>query len=625
MMKRILATISLLVALLTGVQAETGAAWWGLWNSSMATSQRALLEAGANHLHVRLTAQNSPLLVGGTISGLRFMVDDKTAIRKATAWVARSYSQGPTSVVASKEIPLAELRDQQSAQALGGQQSAQALTEVLFDEPINVLPAGNAYANILVGVTLEVASQPLAYLMTGPSPGVTGSCFVNGRDASSTYGPLALQVLASGPLLAEHAASLDDVGEQVVRAGRTVTIALPVRQTGTSPLTSIDYVATVGAQQQPLHHYDLPAPLDELGQTAVVPFEVIVPDEAAEHTLQLTLSGVNGQPNAQESSVTIPLVALARDCQKRTVMEEFTGTWCHNCVRGIVGIQRLEEQYGDRFIAIAMHSEDPMQVDAYKYSNFYRERMKILGGLPSCSIDRLIDCDPYCGFNTTGDFLTDQLVDYALQVKAVADVSVSAALDGQGGVGCSVATAFGYASPDAHYSLMLVLLADSLTGEGQQWQQRNGYNDYTGQDPALTPYAGIGQYIRDITFSHVAIDVSGVDGGIEGSILAPLESHRQQQFDYTFDISQNPLVQDLTKLHVVAMLLDTRTGQVVNAAICHVAEGSAGVDHVAVQAPSQAPRRFTLSGQPAAGSRRPGIVVERTADGRYRKVVTHSP
>ena len=47
---------------------------------------------------------------------------------------------------------------------------------------------------------------------------------------------------------------------------------------------------------------------------------------------------------------------------RRSVVEEFTGTWCGHCPRGIVGMERLSEDFGDRFIGIA--SVDPLVPDA---------------------------------------------------------------------------------------------------------------------------------------------------------------------------------------------------------------------------------------------------------------------
>ena len=607
-------TCILMLGAATTVLAQRTSAWWGMWNTSMGLQQRTLMEAGTSHLYMRLTAANSPQLVGGSISGIRFFIHDKSAVSKASVWIAQSYSQGPASVIASQEVPFDDLKDEAHDKAP---------TEVRFDTAFAVLPAGNAYANILVGLSIDVKQQSQAYLPTGPSPGAAGSWFLNGRDVSAANGALALQVLASGPLLPVWAVQVQTPPEQVVLTDHEAVVSLPVITAGTEPLQCVDYIVSIDGQPQQSRRYCLPKPVDEVGMVVEVPvtYDVFVGPE--EHTLQIDVTKVNTIDNALQAVVHTPLIAICRPCTKRTVMEEFTGTWCHNCVRGIAGIRLLLQQYADRFIPIAMHSDDPMQVDRYRNSAFYRQEMNVLGGLPSCAIDRLIDCDPYCGLNTTGAFMTDRLVDYALQQKAVADLELKATYTVQEQqVSCEVATRFAYFSSDAHYRLMLVLTADSLTGEGQQWWQRNGYNDYQGDDPALLPYAGLGQYITDICFNHVPIDVAGVDGGIEGSITAPLSANKLQTFSYDFDVAQNPLLQHPDKLHLVAMLIDTRSGVVVNAAYTPVTVTDANpVNPVMAIQPTSQPSYDLLGRQlrslPGNGLRSRGIII-RGSRLRYR-------
>lgn len=57
-------------------------------------------------------------------------------------------------------------------------------------------------------------------------------------------------------------------------------------------------------------------------------------------------------------SILLPLtlLSLALNAQtKRVVEEEFTGTHCGWCVRGIAGIEASKQKYGDRLIVIAVH------------------------------------------------------------------------------------------------------------------------------------------------------------------------------------------------------------------------------------------------------------------------------
>lgn len=608
---RLALRIRLLAAVLClcGSAAVAQSTWWGLWNTGLGLTRQTTLDVGGNALYMRLTAQNSPMLVGASVGGVRFFLHDKSSVTSAKVWLSASYSSGFTPTVMMQEVPLADLRDMSH----DGEP-----TVVTFAQDYPVIAAGNPYANILVGISIDT-SRPLT-LLSCVQNGVSGSCFVNGRDMSAVSGPLPLQVLCSGPLIPANGAQPQSLGEQLLPAGGPATLDVPVKVAGAAAVSSIDYVLTVDGQPQAEQHYDLPVPAGELGMAFSVPMTLDVPAPPQEYSVGIQVTKVNTQPNADATTAAAPLVALARQCLKRTVMEEFTGTWCLNCVRGFVGIDLLERLFADRFIAIAMHSDerDPMMVGDYRNSTFFAQKMKVLGGLPSCTLDRWIDCDPYCGMLTSGPFSTDALVAMALERTAVADVGVEAHFtdDSQTQIGISVSTHFAYDSQEAHYQLMLVLTADSLTGEGRAWMQRNGYDGYQGDDPNLVPFASLGAYITDMAYNHVAIDVAGVDMGLTGSIAAPLDSRQAQHFDYTMSIAGNELAQHKDKLGVVALLIDTRDGSVANAAKTRVALPAGIAARQLEEDETKADAAYNLNGQRTAKDAK-GIVIN-----RGRKVMT---
>lgn len=588
----LLALLLLPLGLTAATTEQAPATWWGLWHTSANISPTGIQVTDNVNLHTRLTAQNSPLLVGASVSGMRFWLPDKTPIASAQVWLSASYpTNGTMPTVMAQELTADQLLDMMH----DGRP-----TEILFSQSYDILPPGNPYANILAGLTLRLKNGQSMMLPVSDESAPGGSYYYNGTDMSGQYGALPLQVLCSGPLIPTHAAKPLPLSEQTLQASTEATVDMKVELWSSTPVSSIDYVVTIDGQQQPTRHYNLPTAADELGLAFTLPVVFSMPSTASEHLMQVEVTAVNDVANEQENATAEGLLrTLSRLCAKRTVMEEFTGSWCHNCVRGIAGIQLLHQQHGDRFIAIAVHSTDPMQVDDYRLSTFYRNKMSILGGLPSCTIDRLIDGDPYCGFNATGTFQTDQLVAYAMNQPAVADVSVDASFADVSltAINVCVTTSFAYDSPNAHYQLALVLLADSLTGDDKDWWQKNGYNDYTGNDPALLAFAGQGAWLKDFHFDHVAIHVEGVEQGISGSISAPLSSTEPQYYNQTIDISQNTLAQHKDRLNAVAMLIDTRNGTVVNAAQAHVAMPAGISLQPAPSAPSRAAVRYNLNGQ----------------------------
>ena len=106
--------------------------------------------------------------------------------------------------------------------------------------------------------------------------------------------------------------------------------------------------------------------------------------------------------------------------QRRVLMEEYTGTWCSNCPRGIASIEHLQKKYGDRFIAVAIHQDsyDPMKTKLYASGN----------GYPSCQLNRSINCDPF--FGTDWDY-SDPIgvihdIDKLMKQTCYADVRATA-------------------------------------------------------------------------------------------------------------------------------------------------------------------------------------------------------
>ena len=530
-------------------------------------------------MYVRLTAQNSPLLVGGQLSAMRFYLSDKTGVKSARVWLSSNPSGTP---LLSQDVATDELRDLTHDGAP---------TVVRLSEAVSVLPATNPYASIYVGFTLELQGTPVNYMIAGDCEGVPYSNFYNGMDVASGYGALALQVQVSGPRIPERSVSIQTPDEQIAVCNAASTVIVPLENGGSDVLQSVGYVVYVDGEAQDECTYNLPQPLEELGMGFELPADYTAPSQAEQHELSVQVTSLNGQSlTADEPVLTgnVPLIVLDRPTTRRTVMEEFTGTWCLNCVRGILGIQRLQAQYGDRFIPIALHGDDrdPMMLSDYYYSSFFREKMKILGGYPSCSIDRRYDCDPYCGWMASGPYGTDAIVGEALSLPTVADISLTANWtdDTQTAIVYHVSTRFGYSSDDAHYALVLVLTADGMKGEGRYWQQSNGYNDYTGTDEGLRTLAGLGAYLPNSEFNHVAIAVAGVDGGIDGSVISPLLAGETQQFNYTLSVSDNKLIQDPQRLNAIALLLDTRDGTVANAAQTPVGNVETGI-HAATAIP----------------------------------------
>ena len=264
---------------------------------------------------------------------------------------------------------------------------------------------------------------------------------------------------------------------------------------------------------------------------------------------------------------------------RRSVVEEFTGTWCGHCPRGMVGMERLAEQFGDRFIGIAVHtgSGEPMAIPGYPDM---QEQLLPGSGAPSCVINRVAyKFDPYSGSGQRGATHYGIDLDFAasLAMPTEAKVELKAQWDDefQWDVRFTATTTFNIDSSNAPYRLVFVLTEDGLTGTGDKWEQTNYFSLETASsvgdkylDDDLAFWRSAPYHVPGVTYNHVAVNTLGVKNGIEGSIKAPIVSFEPQTYTNVVTTLANHtqrLIQDKNRLTAIAILINTESGEVVNA------------------------------------------------------------
>ena len=588
-MKKTIVILSLLCHLCTSALLARDTVWWGYWNTSMPLQATAAVAAGSaaeTVCAIRLTTANTQF-IDGAIHGVRFWLEDKTAVSRACVWVSAKPFSGGTPDMAVSEIDIADLKDRLHD---GGP------TVARFDTPVDVLPSTNRYASVYVGYTIETAGG-CQLMAAGPATRIgANTCYVGWKDSESQYGPLALQIEVSGPNIADAGMTVQPLEETVAMAGQTLYMPCRLTNAGAAAVESIDCEVAIDGVAQTVQHIAFDTPIDELGLTTGQTVHIAVPAVATAYDCRLSVTRVNGQTAADEGaqaatdtrSQNFTLIALSRQPVKRTVMEELTGTWCPNCPRGLVGMELLEQQFADRFIGIAVHggsSTEPMRVADYDGSAFVRGVSSRMGGRPSCSFDRMADGDPYWGIGNGPHFGAAQVVEWLLEQPCVADIEMEAAwsMSQPDVIECDVYTTFRYSSTSTQgdlqspFALIMVLTADSLTGDTDEWLQVNTLAGRTDLDDDLAMFTS-GERRMRIKFNHVAIAVNGVESGIGGSIGTPFRDSEPQHFHTAFDMAGNSLVQSRDNIHAIAMLIDTRSGYVVNAAKCSVADGTLGIE-----------------------------------------------
>ena len=555
-----------------------GEAWWGHWNSFMPLTTTATLGSGTNSCAIRLLANAQAQLKDCQVQGMRFYIDDKTGITAAKVWLSKSLTGTPD--MAEMDIPTESLRDM----AHDGPP-----TEIRFTQPVDILPSKNPYASLYAGFTLTLASGATCKVMSAGSDVsmAANSFYHNGNAEEKDHGALAMQLLVNGGSLKERYMEPQDFGNHIAQLDKNqgqADIPLTVVNWGTAPVHNIGVTFTASMQgsetaEVQTANISLAAPVTELGVQQTVTLPIKLPQTPYNYDCQAQVEQADGQPNGPATAASGTLITLQQQATKHVVMEEFTGTWCPNCVRGIAGIEMLKEKFGDRFIPIAVHSSDPMAVNSYVHSDI---KKRAGASLPACSVDRLYDCDPYLGDDLrVKHFTTDAIVAKAMTQTATADLRVAKAiLSADRQLSVSVGTTFWHGSKSSPMRLIIVVCADSLKGEGKDWAQVNGLYQENDYDDDLSYYTNGPRYIN-MAYNHVPIATVGIDTGIEGSIGLPIVCGEEQLFDCQVDLSDNPLLQDPQRLSVVAILLDTNNGIFANAASAAVnAVGSEGIETV---------------------------------------------
>ena len=430
----------------------------------------------------------------------------------------------------------------------------------------------------------------------------------------------AIQPVSVSEQFVNYAVKAADFGELLALSNQPTSVPVNLENNGRMDVTAV--VASVEVEGQPVvtRQIDLDPALP-FGNHRTIQVPVDVPETVKDYNVNITISQVNGNANEAGEAIVAKgvLRGLSQAFPRKTFVEEFTGTWCGFCPRGTLGLQLSEERCPGKFVAVAVHGNDVMEIADYK------PILSQVLGFPTSFINRAFETDPYMGFKTSGYGL-DEVIEAECEKLTEASVAIeSSAFDeSTKTVTVNAATTFFVNSDEASYGLGFILVEDGLTGSGSKWRQHNYYSSYknSGQlsdDPDIQVLIEADEYLY-WPYNHVPIAAAGVEKGIEGSIVAPLVAGQKQTFTHSFDLTANELLQDPEQLKVVAIVFNTKTGQVVNVEEVKVGEASEVVLPMTETATSSAKEFYTIDGRRVDTLHR-GVNIVRLPDGSVRKVI----
>ncbi len=355
-------------------------------------------------------------------------------------------------------------------------------------------------------------------------------------------------------------------------------------------------------------------------------------DEHVRSLLHLVVADLAADLLVAVIDISADFLTLNDVPKHRALLEEYTGTWCGWCVRGFAALEKLAELYPDEYVLVSYHNSDPMEIlisDSYSGIN---EFPSYVAGFPDAYVDRVIEVDPYYGYDADYGIepmtITRPLNDRC-KVFGHANIELNAILSEDAStVDVSTAVTFPYDATEANYGLEYVLVADGLTGEDSNWAQSNYYSGdaEAAEDENLAPFVAQGSYVAGLVFNDVAAQVSATNGiSIEGSIPATIVADQIINHEYTFTLadavntSGDPVIQDVNKLKVVAILVNNETGEVLNANKCNVTLPT-GIRSINEGSKSAHADYYDISGRRSVAPLR-GVNIVRKNDGSVSKVM----
>lgn len=261
------------------------------------------------------------------------------------------------------------------------------------------------------------------------------------------------------------------------------------------------------------------------------------------------------------------ILDLAFEPTKRVVLEEMTGIDCPNCPLGILTIEKCEKAFGDRFIPISLHTytNDPYASSMGDYTKYLG-----LSSAPSARINRRegiyfpmsSESGTYVDTNPDKPLWFD-IITQELNHLATADINVKAVL-GEDGKSITYKSDIKYAlnATNQQLALFIMVLENGLVN----WQANNlGSLNYEILGEWAAGGKNSGAYAYPVTHNDIARKIIGdTFGGTLGLYPSTLEAGKT--YSATFTSAFPETVTNAENAAVVAMLIDSQTGLVINAA-----------------------------------------------------------
>lgn len=651
--------------------ADEGLTWFSYINSNdvaavgfdaLASGLGVDFLAGQNKYNIAFMAPSN--YAKAKIDSVQFFVLSGCQYDNLTVWVS---SVKYETVEGKNYLTFPESADKADAKVVVPAADVKAVLDKLpanYVGPVSVklptpftIPAEGA----LVGYSYDGKSSDRSIVMAGTSSEAAGCFFQYDYEGERTFESLSSIVgMSSSIQIGLDVSDCEANDASVATDPETTTLIntdqqypFYVTNNSAKPITQITYHFTIDGEQQPEKTLDLSSPIESM-QAVSLPLTKKFEDEGL-HTIELTLSKVNGNENVNESSsATYSVIALEKSADRVSVVEEQTGTWCGWCPRGHVALDLLNKQLGDKVVTLAGHytnsqsQVDPMNIlgdnitsQAEALADYGWVAMNLSsmlggGGFPGAMFDRLIATDPYVGINTkkgkngTYEFgATDLVKTIQEQIPSEADFSMTAswADDKNTDIKVDLTTTFNYDRFGSFpYGVAFVLSENGMTGKGATWKQLNYYSKLAGvngasdfNNPDMAAWFKGGSYVST-TYDNVVVQAWNPLGtaAIVDKSQTDIIKGEAIPFSATLKVNSD-LIQNYDNLTLSALLVNLNSCAVVNAAKVVLGKCAAGIEDVNSEANNNVVSRYNVNGMRINGAQK-GLNIVKLANGKVVKM-----
>lgn len=117
--------------------------------------------------------------------------------------------------------------------------------------------------------------------------------------------------------------------------------------------------------------------------------------------------------------------------------------------------------------------------------------------------------------------------------------------------------------------------------------------------------------VKGMVYNHVAIESQGMDNGLEDSKMTDFRADEVKTHSTTFEgVNNYSVIRDRSKIEIAAVLFNTKTGKIENAARCSVRNhGTTGIRPNLVQEQKKNEGIYDMQGRKVNGKPTPGIYI----------------